>query len=605
MNLTRYSIKSGQQKKDFLRCLDRYIPNNILLDASQRYKARSLILIVAILFLLSAVSMVLVVTVDKVVSERRLITITLIGLQIFAMFLLRYYRSTTQASWYLVVLTTLTVFYIDHNNLSFQGAFSIIWMLPSTIAVMLLGGSIGLKVAAVAVIGMTTNFVLLKMDMLPAPITLPEKWLHLEFIISITIMILVTFCVFGLFSLTSQRELELSYEIEARKRFARELERAKDIAEEAANNKAMFLATMSHELRTPLNAILGNAELLSRESLNALTEKRVKDIHSSGQLLLSIINDVLDVSKMDSYGIELQQKTYDFSEQLSRIYHMMSAQVKPGVDFTVTGIDKPIHVYADPNRLAQVLLNLISNALKFTEQGAVNVIVNAQEVEQLEIKVKDSGVGISGEDAKRLFEDYVQVPKPLHQQQEGTGLGLAIVKRILIAMDGVIKLESQVGQGSVFTVTLPIKVASDSIDQLSFQENETKEIIDMSQNLSQKRLLIVDDVSMNCIVLKALLETLGVTQIEEESDGAMAVARIEKDREFDAILMDVRMPKMDGLEASRLIRDLGYEQPIIAVTANAFEEDRKACLEAGMNGFLSKPIDMEKLQRSLNDIFTE
>lgn len=576
--------------------LDKLIPNSILNDASECFKARTLIIMVSILVLLATISMTLIIAVDKSLPTRRLITISLISLQPFAIWLMWHKQKTLQAAWYVVSLLAVTVMYIDYNNESFKGAFSIIWMLPTTIAVMLLGGRAALKVTFISIIGMSINFTLLQQGMLPAPITPPAKWLNAEFIISISIMLIVTFSVYALAKMAKQKEQALSTEIESRKRIADELKEAKDIAEQAAENKSMFLATMSHELRTPLNSILGNAELLSREKLEQKTGSRISDIYSSGQLLISIINDILDLSKFDTYGIELNNETYDISDQIKRIHRMMEAKLKPGVRFVLEGTDSPIYINSDQNRLSQVILNLVSNAVKFTETGQITVALICEQ-SSIILQVKDTGVGISEDDAKNLFQDFVQVRKHANRQVEGTGLGLAIIQRIIDRMGGTITLDSKEGKGSTFTVKLPIKTEELSAAMHTPEIENPKMAID--NNVSSLNLLIVDDVPMNCIILDALLEELGITQITEEHDGEEAVAMIRKDPSFDMVLMDIRMPKMDGLEASKLIRELGYNQPIIAVTANAFEEDKQACLDAGMSDFLSKPIELEKLKAVL------
>jgi signal transduction histidine kinase/CheY-like chemotaxis protein len=503
-------------------------------------------------------------------------------------------KRTLEASWYVVSLLALTIMYIDYNNSSFKGAFSIIWMLPPTIAVMLLGGSGALKIAVVSMAAMSINFFLLKTGILPDPITPPEKWINVEFIISITIMLIVTFSVFALSQMAKQKEKELSNEIESRKQITNELEEAKDIAEQAAANKSMFLATMSHELRTPLNSILGNAELLSRQQLDEKTESRINDIYSSGQLLISIINDILDLSKFDTYGIELSKETYDISDQLKRIHRMMESKVKPEVNFVLEGVDKANFIHADQNRLSQVILNLVSNAVKFTEHGKITLSLICESEKGILIKVADTGVGISPEDAKNLFQDFVQVRKHANKQVEGTGLGLAIIHRIVERMDGSISLDSSEGKGSIFTVSLPMAIMAaehkDETKIYTIDESST------NSDLSKLNVLIVDDVSMNCIILTALLEELGITQISEKHDGEEALELIKQGNQFDVILMDVRMPKMDGIEATKLIRELSYSKPIIAVTANAFEEDKQACLDAGMSDFLSKPLELDKLK---------
>lgn len=576
--------------------LDKLIPNSILNDASECFKARTLIIMVSILVLLATISMTLIIAVDKSLPTRRLITISLISLQPFSIWLMWQKKKILQAAWYVVSLLAVTVMYIDYNNESFKGAFSIIWMLPTTIAVMLLGGRAALKVTFISIIGMSINFILLQQGLLPAPITPPVKWLNAELIISISVMLIVSFSVYALARIAKQKELALSTEIESRKKIATELKSAKDIAEQAAENKSMFLATMSHELRTPLNSILGNAELLTREQLTEKTESRVNDIYSSGQLLISIINDILDLSKFDTYGIELNNETYDISDQIKRIQRMMEPKLKPGVTFVLKGTSSPVYIHSDQNRLSQVILNLVSNAVKFTEVGQITVELICEQ-NAIIVKVSDTGVGISKNDAKNLFQDFVQVRKHANRQVEGTGLGLAIIKRIIDRMDGTITLDSEEGKGSIFTVKLPLKTEEFS-HTIPMPEAENQ-ISTTTNDLSQLSLLVVDDVPMNCIILNALLEELGIMQITEEHDGEDAVALVRKNSSFDMILMDIRMPKMDGLEASKLIRELGYTQPIIAVTANAFEEDKQACLDAGMSDFLSKPIELEKLKEVL------
>ena len=362
----------------------------------------------------------------------------------------------------------------------------------------------------------------------------------------------------------------------------------------------MFLATMSHELRTPLNSILGNAELLSRERLEDKTKGRVNDIYTASQLLISIINDVLDISKLDTYGIVLNIETYDISAQIKSIHRMMETKVKPGVKFIIEGVDQPILIKADQNRLSQVILNLVSNAVKFTEAGSIELSLLKAPDNTIKIIVTDSGVGISDEEAKTLFQDFVQVRKHANRQVEGTGLGLAITQRIVDRMAGSISLDSIEGKGSTFTVKLPIEViTSNQTDQADISQDK-QSLID--HDLSSLSILIVDDVAMNCIILKALLEELGVKNVEEQHDGEEAVELIKMGNQFDVILMDIRMPKMDGLEASQLIRGMEYKKPIFAVTANVFEEDRQACLDAGMDGFLSKPIEIEKLKEILEGI---
>tara|TARA_R110001592_G_scaffold103247_3_gene291005 strand:- start:10402 stop:12207 length:1806 start_codon:yes stop_codon:yes gene_type:complete len=589
----------GQHNSTF-KHLDKLIPANILLDVSERFKARTLIIMIGILFSISIVSMTLIIVVDESLPIRRLITITLISLQPIAIWFMWLKKRTVDAAWFVVSLLAITIMFIDYNNQSFKGAYSILWILPPTITVMLLGGRAALKITVVSMIAMSLNFFLLKLNLLPPPITPQAKLLNVEFVISITVILIVSFSVFALSRMTTLKEKELSLEIESRKRIAKKLEEARDVAQQAAKNKSMFLATMSHELRTPLNSILGNAELLSRDKLEDKTKGRINDIYSAGQLLISIINDVLDLSKFDTYGISLNDEVYDISSQIKRIHRMMESKVKPSVEFIIEGVDEPIIIKADQNRISQIILNLVSNAVKFTEVGCIKLSVARDSDKSIKIVVSDTGVGISDEDAKTLFHDFIQIRKNKNQQVEGTGLGLAIIQRIVDRMAGIISLESIEGKGSTFTVKLPFDlVSSDQIDEFNISQQRQTPI---EHDLSSLSILIVDDVAMNCIILKALLEELGVKNIQEEHDGEEAVELIKQGNQFDVILMDIRMPKMDGLEASQLIRGLAYKKAIIAVTANAFEEDKKACLDSGMDGFLSKPVEIDKLKEILESI---
>ena len=275
----------------------------------------------------------------------------------------------------------------------------------------------------------------------------------------------------------------------------------------------------------------------------------------------------------------------------------MEAKLKPGVSFVLEGVDKPNYINADQNRLSQVMLNLISNAVKFTERGSITFSLVKDDDQGITIVVQDTGIGISKEDAEKLFQDFVQVRKHAKRQVEGTGLGLAIIQRIVDRMGGTISLDSIEGKGSTFSVRLPLVILSnDHIEEKAYSKNSCLE-----GDLSSLRVLIVDDVSMNRIILKALLEELGIKDVTEEHDGKEAVERIKQDNQFDVVLMDIRMPNMDGLEASQLIRGLAYDKPIIAVTANAFDEDKQACLNAGMRDFLSKPIEIGKLKEVLQN----
>ncbi len=599
MNISRNDHLLSDAKSRFLAVLDRIIPHSILQDTSERFKARALVLITAIVCLLSVISMILIISVDNSVPLRRWLTIALISLQPLALGIMWYSHNASRACWYVVILLCLTVMYINFNNSSLLGPFSILWMLPTSLAAMLLSGRAAFQIALLSLIGMSINYTLLRYDLLPPAITDEHQWLKSKYIISITIILIVTFCLYVLSRMERLKEYELSKEIETRKRIAQELEEAKTLAEQAYHNKSMFLATMSHELRTPLNSIIGNSELLHQQPFDKETLARVHDIHAAGQLLLSIVNDVLDLSKLDSYGIDLHTHVYDLAEQMQRIHRMMEIKVKPGVSFTLHGVDKPLLVEADEHRVSQIVLNLVANALKFTDQGEVSLSLRKESEQSISIQVKDTGIGISEKDAAALFQDFVQIRQHKHRQLEGTGLGLAIAQRLVSRMNGKIDLVSSPGEGSCFTVHLPLSMvtpaADDVVDKSIQQEAE--------MDFSRLTVLIVDDVDMNCMVLKALLEAFDVSQITMKHDGEEALELIRQGELFDVIFMDMRMPKMDGLEATALIRKHGYQKAIVAITANAFDEDKQACIEAGMNSFISKPIQLEDLKNVLQDLF--
>jgi len=373
-------------------------------------------------------------------------------------------------------------------------------------------------------------------------------------------------------------------------------------AADAANEaKTRFLSTMSHEIRTPLNGVLGMTQAMAADDLSPVQQERLTVIRESGEALLAILNDILDLSKIEAGKLSIEQVDFDFGE-LVRGAHSTFTQLanKKGLSF-VLSIDQAKGVYnGDPTRVRQILYNLISNAVKFTDSGEIRVAA-ARTDAGLRLEVADTGIGMTDEVSAKLFGRFTQADASTTRRFGGSGLGLAICRQLCELMGGSIDVESRRGEGSTFTVDLPlVRVGDTAVREQGASAPSAAGRAPSPVNL---RLLAAEDNSVNQLVLKTLLHQGGINPVIVEN-GALAVQAFEREP-FDVILMDVQMPEMDGVAATRAIRALERERgcpptPIIALTANALAHQIEDYVAAGMDGHVSKPIDITRLFEALD-----
>ncbi|WP_052162231.1 hybrid sensor histidine kinase/response regulator [Aquabacterium sp. NJ1] len=387
-----------------------------------------------------------------------------------------------------------------------------------------------------------------------------------------------------------------------------QLQAARDKAEAATRAKSAFIANMSHEIRTPMNAIMGVNYLIQQGPLLPGQAERLRTVQEAAEHLLDIINNVLDLSKIEAGMFTLSPEDFDLPELLHKAMALVGDKAREKqLSLVVDEQGCPSRLHGDAMRLSQVLINLLSNAVKFTEQGQVTLKVRAEprgehEV-QLHIEVQDTGVGISAEQAGKLFNAFVQADESTTRRFGGTGLGLAITRSLVELMGGRIGVRSQVGHGSVFWCLLPLGVAEAAPQAEATPDAPALSAEEAAALLRQEhggaRVLLAEDNAINSLLAMELLSMAGVDTTPAKN-GAEAVALVQQ-QPFDLVLMDMHMPEMDGLQATRLIRQMPDQRdlPIVAMTASVLQEEKDACMAAGMNGHLSKPVDTQALYMAL------
>lgn len=381
-----------------------------------------------------------------------------------------------------------------------------------------------------------------------------------------------------------------------------ELERIERLRAESENRaKSEFLAHLSHELRTPLTSILGYTDLLLRQPQHKVVEY-LNIIKRNGHHLLSLLNDVLDLSKIEAGKLDIEDQMVDLPQLLNDLYHLLRVRAEDKDIQLCFGADGgiPWLVRTDPTRLRQILLNILGNAIKFTDQGKVEMeidVVGEAPTVLLEFRIRDTGVGIAPDDLPRLFKPFSQAQLGDEHRHEGTGLGLAISHRLAQRLGGDIKVDSTPGQGSCFTVTVEVIIPED-VKWGELQETQPSETVsDRSLPQLKARILVADDVEELRTLLGQIISGLGA-EVAFAADGRDAVEQAlaaQNSQPFDLILMDVQMPRMNGLDATRSLRAAGLQQPIIALTAATMRGERERCLDAGCNDHLSKPITESSL----------
>jgi len=435
----------------------------------------------------------------------------------------------------------------------------------------------------------------------------PPSW-RTWWVYSISIIVAAVFIYYFIRKGVSSSAIDQRILREKVREKTRELEAEKERAEYSEKVKEQFLANMSHEIRTPMNAILGMTRLLLEKEPRTDQLKYLKSIKHASDNLLVIINDILDLSKIEAGKINLEKIPFDIREEIKSVYDTMKVSaddkhLELKIDIAEA---TPFTIVGDPYRLSQILLNLAGNAIKFTESGSVTIQIAVTTKDEqsvlLTFNVIDSGIGIAKDKLDYIFDMFTQETSSTTRKFGGTGLGLAICKKLVELQGGDIKVESEAGKGSVFSFTVPFEIGNDVVT-----ENPKDEYIqNVVNNLKNARVLLVEDNEFNQMVAVDTLENaIEGVQVTVANNGKIAVDLILQNT-YDIVLMDIQMPEMDGHEATKMIRSNTDEKinaiPIIAMTASVIKAEVDKCFESGMNEFVGKPFSVDELLEKMSKI---
>ncbi len=388
-------------------------------------------------------------------------------------------------------------------------------------------------------------------------------------------------------------------DISLQKKTEQILIKAKQAADSANQSKSAFLATMSHEIRTPIHGVIGMVQLLEETGLDARQKAYVETIRSSGEALLFIINEILDLSKIEAGEMRIEHEILNVPDLMNSVFHLLQPRAKDkGLEMQMElSSDIPKYQMGDGQRIRQVLTNLVANAIKFTEQGQIRINLKTTD-ECIRFEIKDSGIGIGEADLKHLFQPFRQLNNSTSRTHAGSGLGLAISKKLVEMMGGSIGVNSRLGLGSCFWFTLPLRLPDES-ELRRAEEKRQLEVgsrPEVQDQALEGRILLAEDNELNAQILHFMLSSTQLC-IDRAMNGEEVLALLRKHR-YDLILMDCQMPLIDGYETTRMIRAGAVDDtqiPVIAITANASSEDRQHCLSVGMNDFISKPFEKSQL----------